>query len=48
MDHLMDKELAGWPRPKIYSQWLNVQIEVSYKWCPLGAYTRTRTVQYLY
>ncbi|KAK4816605.1 hypothetical protein QYF61_018653 [Mycteria americana] len=23
----MDKELAGWPCPKSYSQWLNVQVE---------------------
>lgn len=25
MDCLMDKELAGWPCPKSYSQWLNVR-----------------------
>jgi len=25
----MDKEVAGWPHPKKYSQWLNVQLEIS-------------------
>jgi len=29
MDHLMDKELAGWSHSKSCSQWLNVQVETS-------------------
>jgi len=32
MDHLVDKELAGWSHSKSCSQWLNVQVETSKKW----------------
>ncbi|GAB0183263.1 hypothetical protein GRJ2_000791600 [Grus japonensis] len=42
--HLVDKELAGWSHPKSRSQWLNVQVETSDKWCSSGAGIGTGTV----
>jgi len=33
---LMEKELTEWLHPKSYSQQLNVQMEISNKWCPSG------------
>ncbi|PKU44471.1 rna-directed dna polymerase from mobile element jockey-like [Limosa lapponica baueri] len=37
MDHLVDKELAGWPHSKTCSQWLNVQVAISDEWSSLGS-----------
>ncbi|KAK4815726.1 LOW QUALITY PROTEIN: hypothetical protein QYF61_006764 [Mycteria americana] len=37
----MDDELAEWLHPKSYSQWLNVQLETSNKWCPSEVSTGT-------
>ncbi|KAM9628391.1 uncharacterized protein ACIBXB_017733 [Morphnus guianensis] len=37
MDHLADKELAGWLHSKSCGQWLYVQVESSDKWCSLGS-----------
>jgi len=33
MNHLLDKELAGWTHTKSYSQWLDDQVETSDEWC---------------
>ena len=33
MDHLLDKELAGWPHSKSCCQLLNIQVETGDKWC---------------
>ena len=32
MDHLMDKELAGWSHSKSCGQWLDVRVVTSAKW----------------
>lgn len=44
----MDKELAGQPRPKNYSQWLNVQEKTSNEWCYSRVCSGTRTFDDLY
>lgn len=33
----MGKELAGWPHPKSYSQWLNVQVQPTKGGVPAGS-----------
>lgn len=33
MGYSIDKELEGWRHPKSCSQWLNLQMEMSTKWC---------------
>ena len=43
----MDKELAGWPHQKGCSQWLNVQMETSNKWCVSGVSMGTGSVSRL-
>ncbi|GAB0186645.1 mitochondrial enolase superfamily member 1 [Grus japonensis] len=44
MDHLVDKELAGWSHSKSCDQQLNVQVENSDEWCSSGVGTGTGTV----
>ena len=44
MDSLVDEELFGWSHPEASGQKLNVQIEISDKWCPSGVCVRTRTI----
>jgi len=36
MDHLVDKELAGWSYSKSCGQWLNVHMETGDEWCSSG------------
>ena len=36
MDCYVDKELARWPRPKSYSQGLNVEVEIRNERCSSG------------
>nr|XP_009937148.1 PREDICTED: malate dehydrogenase, cytoplasmic [Opisthocomus hoazin] len=48
MDHSMDKELDGWTQPNSCSQQLNVQVEISNRWYPLGVHFETSKAQYLY
>jgi len=44
----MDKELDGWTQPNSCSQQLNVQVEISNRWYPLGVHFETSKAQYLY
>ncbi|GAB0190132.1 mitochondrial enolase superfamily member 1 [Grus japonensis] len=46
MDHLVDKELAGWSHSKSCGQQLNVQVENGNEWCSSGISTGTGTVQH--
>ena len=47
MDHLVDKELAGWSHSKSCGQRLNVQVETSDTVVSSGVSTGTSTVQHL-
>jgi len=40
----MVKELVGWSHPEDSGQWLDVQMEISDKWCPSGVRTGTGAV----
>ncbi|GAB0205336.1 mitochondrial enolase superfamily member 1 [Grus japonensis] len=48
MDHLVDKELAGWLHSKSCGQQLSVQVENGDKWRSSGVGTGTGTVQHLF
>jgi len=36
IDHLVDKELAGWSHSRSCGQQLDVQVETSDEWCSSG------------
>jgi len=44
MDHLVDKELAGWSHSKSCSQLLDVQVEASDEWHSSGVGIGTSAV----
>ena len=47
MDGLADEELVGCMHPEGRGQWLDVQVEISDKWCCSGVTIVTSTVSYL-
>jgi len=44
MDHLMEKDLAGWSQSKSCGQWLHVQVEASDEQCTSGVGIGTNAV----
>lgn len=39
-----DEELFGWSHLEVISQWLDVQVEIGDKWCPLMIHVGTGAV----